>query len=508
MDFPETQPPRGRTLLRLAAIGVAILAVGAYAWVLGRNVAAVAAGSDSSGYMNHARLLASGRVHMEPRSLAGLTPEQAPYHLYVPLGFKPSPNGETLVPTYPTGLPLLILALEPLSGWRHAGDLTALLHSLAGIAVVCALGRQLGLGAAWAAIGAVIVALSPLYLFMALVAMSDVPSLVWTALAVLAALRSRERAGWALAAGAAIAMDVLLRPTNVLAFIPAAIAIGAAPRRWILFVLGGLPGAAFFFAHSMAAYGSLATTGYGDASLGFSLGFVPETLVHYARWLPLLMTPVVAFNLVLPFLGGESARSRWLLISWILAYGAFYSAYICTHETWWYLRFLLPAAPPLVIGGLLALRSLAKRLPRWADPGRSSAAAAVVLAVAAAQLCFEDTLLHPLSVGVQERLYGRVADWMTKNLPKDAVCLSMQMTGAIEYYTPFTFIRWDSLDAGNVGRVESVIRASGRPLYAVLFPFEVGKEGALDKRMPGHWTLVGNVEDVTVYRRDFGPARN
>jgi len=26
--------------------------------------------------------------------------------------------------------------------------------------------------------------------------------------------------------------------------------------------------------------------------------------------------------------------------------------------------------------------------------------------------------------------------------------------------------------------------------------------------MPGHWTLVGNVEDVTVYRRDFGPARN
>jgi hypothetical protein len=495
-------------MIRFAAAGLAILALGVYAWVLSRNVAAVAAGSDSSGYLNHARLLAMGRVHMEPRSLAGLPQAGAPYHLYVPLGFKPSPNGETLVPTYPTGLPLLILALEPLSGWRHAGDLTALLHALAGIAVVYALGRQLTLSPAWATIGAVIVALSPLYLFMALVAMSDVPSLVWTAFAVLAALRSRERAGWAVAAGAAIALDVLLRPTNVLAFIPAAIAIGTAPRRWVLFVLGGLPGAAFFFAHSMAAYGSLATTGYGDASLGFSLAFVPATLAHYGRWLPLLLTPAVAFNLVLPFLGGESARSRWLIVSWILAYGAFYSTYICTHETWWYLRFLLPAVPALVIGGLLALQSLAGRLPAWADPGRSIAVCAAVLVLAAAQLSLADTRLSALSVGTQERLYGRVADWMEENLPKDSVCLSMQMTGALVYYTPFTFIRWDSLDAGNVGRIDSVIRASGRPLYAVLFPFEVAKEGVLDKRMPGHWTRVGNVEDVTVYRRDFGPFKN
>ena len=508
MDFPEPKPPRGRTPLRLAALGVAILALGLYAWVLGRNVAAVAAGSDSSGYMNQARLLASGRVHLEPRTLAGLPQAGAPYYLYVPLGFRPSPDGAALVPTYPTGLSLLIVAAEPLAGWRRAGDLTALLHALAGIAVVYALGRQLKLGRAWAAAGAVIVALSPLYLFMALVAMSDVPSLVWTALAVLAALRSRERAGWALAAGAAIAVDVLLRPTNVLAFIPAAIAIGTAPRRWILFLLGGLPGAAFFFAHTVDAYGSLATTGYGDASFAFSLGFVPETLGHYARWLPLLLTPVVALNLTLPFVGGEPARTRWLLLSWILAYGAFYSAYICTHETWWYLRFILPAAPPLVVGGLLALRSLAKRLPAWADPGRSPAAAAAVLALAVAQLGYADSRLHPFSVGAQERAYGRVADWMKDNLPKDAVCLSMQMTGAIVYYTPFTFIRWDSLDAGNVGRIDSVIRASGRPLYAVLFPFEVAKEGVLDKRMPGHWTRVGNVEDVTVYRRDFGPPKN
>ena len=43
-----------------------------------------------------------------------------------------------------------------------------------------------------------LLALSPLYLFMSMVAMSDVPSLVWTVAGILAALKSRERPAWAL----------------------------------------------------------------------------------------------------------------------------------------------------------------------------------------------------------------------------------------------------------------------------------------------------------------------
>lgn len=485
---------------------VALLAL--YALVLGRNVAAVAAGSDSSGYLNHARLLASGHVHVEPRTIPGLPDSSAPKGLYMALGFKPAWDGKGLVPTYPTGLPLLILAVEPLAGWKHAGDLVIILHAVAGLALVYFLGRRLGLGGPWAILGSVLLALSPLYLFMSQVAMSDVPSLVWTVAGILAALKSRERPAWALAAGAAVALDVLLRPTNILAFIPAAIALGASPRRWILFALGGLPGAVFFCAHSLAAYGSLATTGYGNTTTAFTLACVPQTLAHYARWLPRLLTPLVALNLFLPFLGGESARSRWLLASWILAYASFYSAYTITHETWWYLRFLLPAAPALVIGGLLVLRALARRLPPWANPGHSPAAFAVALALIAAHMDHEIRDLHPLSVGNEELVYGKVTDWMNRNLPKDAVCLSMQVSGALVYYTDFTFIRWDALEPDNIGRVESALRASKRPLYAVLFPFEITDSGALDRRMPGHWTEVGKVDAVTIWRRDFGPLKN
>jgi hypothetical protein len=102
-----------------------------------------------------------------------------------------------------------------------------------------------------------------------------------------------------------------------------------------------------------------------------------------------------------------------------------------------------------------------------------------------------------------ELRYGSAADWMRSHLPPDAVCLSMQETGALFYYTDFTFIRWDALTKDNVANIEAVVRNSGRPLYAVLFPFEIDQANVLGGVMPGHWRQVGVVSDVTIWRRDF-----
>jgi 4-amino-4-deoxy-L-arabinose transferase-like glycosyltransferase len=457
--------------------------------------------------MNHARLLAAGRIHVQPRTLAGLPQAGLPTFLYVPLGFKPAWNGDGIVPTYPTGLALFVLALKPLAGWTHAGDAVIVLHSIAGLLATYLLCRMAGLGRRWAAVGAAVIGLSPLYLFMSLQAMSDVPSLVWTTLAVMAAWKSRERAPWALAAGAAMALDVLLRPTNVLAFIPVGIALGASPRRWIHLIIGGLPGAVFFGAHSVAAYGSFATTGYGDNSLAFLARYVPATLLHYARWLPALFTPLAALALGLPWIGAAGARTRWILGTWVLAYAAFYSSYEYTHESWWYLRFLLPAAPALVAASLLVLRALLSRAPGWIDPGRSLPALAALLALVASCCAWETHSLSALSVGADEQRYGRLADWLQRSVPPDSVILAMQASGALFYYTKFTIIRWDTLDQANVGRVETAIRASKRPLYAVLFPFEAAESRVLETRMPGHWSQVGSVNDVTIWRRDFDAAK-
>jgi hypothetical protein len=507
MDFQTPAPPSPHPAWRRLEHAAVILALALYTVLLYRDVGAVAGGSDSSGYMNHARLLASGHVHVQPRALDGLPQASAPNFLYVPLGFKPAWDGDGLVPTYPTGLSLFILLLRPVAGWRHAGDLTIILHSLAGILATFALGRMLGLGRRWSALGAAVIAASPLYLFMSLQAMSDVPSLAWTTAAILAALRSRERASWAVAAGAAIAVDVLLRPTNVLAFLPAAIALGASPRRWLLFIAGGLPGAAFFCIHSLEAYGSLLTTGYGDNSFGFLAGYIPGTLLHYARWLPALFTPVVVFNLGLPWAGSVPARTRWLLAAWMISFAAFYSCYECTHQTWWYLRFLLPAAPAMVVGGLLVAQAAFRRLPPVLDPEHSVSVLAAACALIAAESHWTNRDLLALAIGKEELRYGQAAEWMIKNAPPDAVCLTMQASGALFYYTHLTIIRWDTLNADNVARVEAAIRNSNRPLYAVLFPFEVQDMAVLEKRMPGHWTQVGKVEDVTIWRRQFDAAK-
>jgi hypothetical protein len=479
----------------------ALLALAFYGLFLARNVGAVAAGSDSSGYMNHARLLASGHVRAPVRSLPGLTLPNAPVYLYTPLGFLPAPDGASLVPTYPMGFSLFAIAAAFLTGWGHAADLVVIAHSLAGLAATFALGRMLGLPRGWAALGAAIVAASPLYLFLSLQAMSDVPSLTWTTAAVLAAVASREGRNWALAAGVAAAIDVLLRPTNALAFIPIALALGTSRRRWMLFLCGGLPGALFYFAHAREAYGSLLTTGYGDITFEFSAGYVWQTLVHYALWVPALFTPVAIFALGLPWARGGKPPTRLLLGAWILAFGAFYSFYKCTHETWWYLRFLLPAVPAIVVAGLLVLRTLLSRF--LTTPLRRLCALAPVLVLVAVN---SETLCRRLfvfeTVGDELR-YEKAADWMRSHLPANAVCFAMQESGALFYYTDFTLIRWDTLTKDNVADVEAFVRNSGRPLYAVLFPFEIDPASVRGTVTPGLWRQVGAVSDVTIWRRNF-----
>jgi hypothetical protein len=508
MDFPQSLSPPASPPWGRAAGGLVVLFLGLYAIFLAKNVAAVAGGSDSSGYMNQARLMAYGRVHVQPRTIQELPAADVPPYLYVPLGFKPAPDGNGMVPTYPAGLSLFILAMEPLAGWKHAGDAAAILHSLAGLAATYALARMFGLGWRWAFLGAAIVAASPLYILMSLTAMSDVPSLVWTTLAVLAAWKSRERPLWALAAGAAVAVDVLLRPTNLLAFLPIGVALGLSPRRWLLLFVGGLPGAVFFAAHSMAAYGSMATTGYGDASEGFGVRFVRETLVHCAVWMPALFTPVVILGIAFPWLGSVPPRLRWILGVWILPCVGFYSAYKCTHETWWYLRFLLPIVPAVVVASLLVLRQLCARALRRGVFDLAPLALAAALLLLAENSRVFCRRLYPLVVAQEEHRYERIAGWMEKNLPADAVCVTMQASGAIYYYTHYTFIRWDFIDKADVGKIESAVRRSGRPLYAILFPFEYNDSHVLEQRIPGHWSQVGTIDNVLIVRREFDPAKS
>jgi hypothetical protein len=296
--------------------------------------------------------------------------------------------------------------------------------------------------------------------------------------------------------GIAASLAVLTRPTNILIFVPVAVALGISPRRWLLFMAGGLPGAALLVAYNRAAYGTAVTTGYGDLSQFFGLANVLPSLGNYVLWLPVLLTPIGVLALGLPSLLPKAPRLATVLMLWILAFLVFYAHYSFTHETWWYTRFLLPAFPPLIVGSLWVGSVM---IERWFSRRFSARVwLAVLPALILAHNGWWGRYLGVLESGSGERTYLEAAEWARSNLPPNAAVAAMQMSGAFFYYTDFPTLRWDYLDRETLERVQSEAIAGRQPLYAALFPFDI--ELNAFGRLSGRWVQIARVKAATIWR--------
>jgi len=523
----------------------------AFGLLIARYTGAYAGGADSAGYLGHARVLAEGRALGAERELPGIPALQAPPYLYVPFGFKVLGESRDLVPIYSSGLPLLVAGMAFVSGWERVGDWVVGGHALLGLLLVYALGRRLGLRPWWTLAGTALVGLSPLYLFFSVQMMSDVPALVWCALALWAVLEGRSSSGkgpqgaiasaqgnsrlggalcgalWMALAGFAFSLAVLIRPANVILLPALGLAVllpgvgsvgpdlasgaegsaqggpGAGERSRFAgfwgkvggFVLGGAPGLLWLLFINHREYGAYLTTGYGDFSGNFSWENVRACLPHYMAWLPRLFSPVVVMVLGLVYCPRARRSEAWVLLVWALSFLGFYASYGYTHETWWYLRFLLPAVPALVLGGLLVLQHA------WEEWGRRRMVAGLLILLLAGQLGASWKLgreLNVLEAGEGERVYLEACQWARKHLPKDAIIAAEQASGAVSYYTDYTMLRWTNLDADTLRRVQAVSERTGRPLYAVLFPVDLDPKGSTQPA--GRWEKVGEVRQVTVWR--------
>jgi hypothetical protein len=486
--MPATTPSRAGIILWAGLLG--------YGAILLALIGAVPSGSDNSGYFNEARLFARFEINAHERVIPGVPAKDAPPYLYVPLGFKPSSGGPGLmVPTYPPGLPIMLAPVARVAGWRHAGDILLLLHSLAAIALTYALGRVCALPATWSLLGALVLAASPLYLFTSLQALSDVPATAWATAAVLAAWRSRERPGWALASGLCVAVAFLVRPSNFLIAAPVALAAGMAPRRWILIGAGALPGVAAWMAINHAAYGGYLQSGYGAIGNEFHAGLILGTLKYSGWWLPVLFSPIVVVSPAIVAFLPSRTRCAAVLTAWAAAYVGFYSAYRWTHEVWWFLRFLLPAAPALIVSGLLVLHFCFEGIRRRFTGAWTRTLLSLLFFAAIGAEVSQVIRLDAWAIGRGERKYGRVADWLAANVPQNSVLIVYQYSGAAFFYTDYAFLRGDQIDPSTADRVRVSARAHGRPVYAVLFPFERD----ILQRFPGQWSIAGSVEDVTIF---------
>lgn len=473
------------------ATALLLLGLGAYLALLVAFRSDVAGGADSSGYLHQSRLWLSGIPELEldlPRHL------RLPHELdfaFVPLGFSPGLEPGRIVANYPPGLPLH-MALARLLGGEQAVYLIAPILSAGCLLLLFVLARHLGATRLQAAACAAVLAACATFVFEGVQPMSDVPATFWALVAILSAFRSDRGRGWAVLAGAAVGVGLLVRPSQVLLVPAVVIAMRFHWRPVALAALGGLPFAAVQMAIAQRLWGDPFSTGYGDVGWLFAAeNFVPR-LRHYGYWLGALLTPLV---FPLGLLGAASRRAdpfaRAALLVWFASFFAFYCFYQ-PYDTWWMTRFLLPAIPPLILLALILWREMAARAPVHALPA-GMLVVAVILTVAVWQVRDKGAL----RVGEGERSYLAGIEGIDRIVPRKAVIVGMQMSGSLFYYRGRTMLRYDFVSRDQFELVRAHAFLAGRPVWAAVMDFEVPE---LRRRLPGRWERSGQIGSVLLFR--------
>jgi hypothetical protein len=478
---------------------VGLIALAGYICFLAVNSAAVAAGPDSSGYLNSAKLMAAGEFRTELRVPPEIQsqPEFKTAH-FSPLGFKLFPHHPDLVPSYPTGLPLHFAAAGMILGWETGPFLVQLLAAAAAVGLCYMTGRELGLHYILAAAGAAILACFPVFIFTSIQTLSDTLATTWTLAALFCGLRAGTSRGWAAGCGAAFAMAVLVRPTNLLLAPGLMVLIGFDVKRLGFFLAGGLPGALWLGLYNHHLYGGALQSGYGNALEAFALHYGLPTAAHFGKWLALLLPAVL---LLLPFvaLSRRETRTRGLLalaLVFTIITGV-YLFYDVSHDVWWCLRFILPAVAALIPAGLLGLEALARGPgARWPRAFRVVAASVLVLWAAGASW-YWTRQLHILYVPMYERAYGEMARIVRDRVPAHGIVVCSVMTGSLYYHTSLPTLVYDSITPEEFRRYVALARGAGRPIYAAIFNIE--EEEVLRTRCPGEWKRLTGVDNIGLW---------
>ncbi|MGH9938319.1 MAG: glycosyltransferase family 39 protein [Blastocatellia bacterium] len=465
-------------------------------------------GADPSGYANAARSLLERRIAQSPPALDHLElPDQftAPFS---PLGYEIGPRPRTIAPTYPVGFPLHIAAAALIAGWKYGPFLVSPLAAVLSLALIYLVGTELGLTRGLAIAGAAMLALNPTFCLHAIQPMSDALSVCWSLAAILTALRSRRREVWGLAAGAAFGMAFLVRPTSILLLIPILLSLRLSPKTLLLFFLGGLPFAGVFCAYNTAAYGHPLMTGYVTIHTQdlVTLNDFTVRFRHYIYWLTVTMSP-------LPLLGWLGValnrkvelRDRALLIAWFGVFLLFYSCYSFYAE-WWYTRFLLPGMPALILATLFVVRDLGRLIERSvAGRGGVWLRRAAVTMLLIVVLGFERQSgehFHLLKLAALNMVWADSCQWADRMLPKQALVVATEMSGALRFYTGRPIVRYERVEPDKWRTLQVRAAEKGYRWYALLVSQEVEEA---QRQLPGRWTKLGTLRQISLWQIEPTP---
>jgi hypothetical protein len=393
---------------------------------------------------------------------------------FAPLGYRASTDKHSTVPAYPPGLPILMAGAALVAGhcamfW--IGPISAALIVLG----TFALGRRLshprvGL------VAALLVASSPVFLFMLPQPMSDVPvTAAWT----LALLWVYSRSLWSAGASGLASARSPSGPTW--------------RRRSSRSAAGPQGRAIGRFRRAIAAPPSGDRLSRGDRAGAISWPFQLADVRFAAcrAWRPqhdLAGEPVAEseeLRLVVrrrrlgpPIAGSPRCvprLGRWPETtdrSFLVALGLFivllvgqYCAY-AVFDAWWYLRFLLPGFPLIMLG-------FAQLLWRVAAGGRVAArvATAIVL-ILVVRGAWRGVTEWSFELWQGEYRYVATSHLVRDLTPANSIVIAGQHSGAVRYYAGRMTLNWGWLDGQWLDRAVAFFEDHGVQPYALLDDWE------------------------------------
>ncbi|MGH9140989.1 MAG: ArnT family glycosyltransferase, partial [Vicinamibacterales bacterium] len=439
---------------------------------------------------------------------------------WTPLGYRPSPHRrDAIVPLYAPGLPLLMAFAQLVAGFCGAFFVVPLCGALT-VWLTYALGRRLFDAPGIALWGAVLVAGSPVFLYQLMNAMSDVPvTAAWTLALVLAVSRRPLIAGFAMSAAIAIRPNLAPLAAALILWIMLSEARLDGARSAIIAALRFSAGVAVsvigIAAFNARLYESPLTSGYGRTSDLYSLGFFWTNARLFAAWIADVETPLVAlaglFFIAPGVLPPAKIPSARLLLGGSVLVVLLSYLFYRPFDVWWYLRFLLPMWPVLMLLTAASIVSIARR---WL-PGAYPAAIAAAVLLCAAHGLRTASVRSAFDLVRSERRYVDIARFVAGHTDPDAVMLSVQHSGSLRLYADRLTLRYDALDPLWLDRVVAYLQANGRHPYYVLDGGEVDafrqRFGAANRTGALDWmpmaTLGGTISiyDAIDRRRDGTP---
>lgn len=452
-----------------------------------------AGGADSSGYLNAAKLLGELQLSAVARPLPAEVIAGAPDEIASPLGFRPIDH--KLVPVYPLGLPLLIAISQKLFGVETGAVALLWFHSLLAILLVYAIALELGLSRPAAVISTLLFAFCPLVIFSAVQMMSDLPATVWVSLSVFSLLRTQKSLAWNVLAGFAFGVSVLIRPTDIVIFPIVIFANWKDARSFVACISGAIPCFLFLAITNTILYKSPLASGYPGAGNLFNHINVFPTLERYLTSVPIAITPLWGLIFAFPvWIGKMGFRNSAIMAIWMFSFFVVYAYYQYTQDSWWYLRFVLPASPPLIILACCALDEMWGQHKQW----RYRLSYYGFFVAAAIWLIICVIKLPTYNVGDEQRIFKDTATWVQEHVPADSILLTMHASGTFTYYTQHSVIRYDWMKEDQWRHMREYIKDGKISVYAVLFPFEV--QDFKDRKYPCTLAEMGQISEVKVFK--------